>query len=337
MVEFIIKIKRKIISQIPLRLVLFRECYCYYRLLCKHNASVATDKNMKKMQFTLLRENHVIEKGMSLENPRIGFGQKKVLALLDRLKKYLSLYGEQDKDFLLYPLSTIKEYILFTKKTGVEIPEIEESFCALLKEAAIDYDRLTFSAGVRYVSKGEIWTLCNSTFPSIVNSRHSIRYFTTELPTKEIIEKALQMAQRTPSACNRQAWHTYVFNKEDAHKLFYMQGGCNGFEESIHCAVLVTADMNGFLSYEPFQLYVDGGMYAMNLINAFHSLGMGTIPLSCGFYYDKLSEIKEKFVIPKNEMPIVIIGVGILQDTFKIAESIRKSIDKTNNFYGVWH
>ena len=329
MVEFIIKIKRKIVSHIPLRLVLLRECYCYYKLLSKHNASVAADKNIKKMQFTLLRENHVIEKGMSLEHPRIGFGKKKILALLGRLRKYLSLYGEQDKDFLLYPLSTIKEYILFTKKTGVKIPEIEESFRSLLNDAAIDYDQLNLTAGVRYVEKGEIWALCNSTFSSIVNSRHSIRYFTKELPAKEIIERALQIAQRTPSACNRQAWHTYVFNKEDAHKLFYKQGGCNGFEEAIHCAILVTADMNGFLSYEPFQLYVDGGMYAMNLINAFHSLGLGTIPLSCGFYHDKLSGIKKEFDIPEHRIPIVIIGIGILPDTFKIAESTRKSIDKT--------
>lgn len=51
------------------------------------------------MQYTLLRENHVIEKGMSMRNPRKGFGQQKVLILLDRLQKYFIQYGDKDKDF----------------------------------------------------------------------------------------------------------------------------------------------------------------------------------------------------------------------------------------------
>ena len=71
----------------------------------------------------------------------------------------------------------------------------------------------------------------------------------------------------------------------------------------------------------------------MNLINALHFMGLGTIPLSCGFYYDKLSAMQERFLIPSNEVMVVIIGIGVLSDQMKIAESGRKPIEVTNTFH----
>lgn len=70
----------------------------------------------------------------------------------------------------------------------------------------------------------------------------------------------------------------------------------------------------------------------MNLINALHSLGLGTIPLSCGFTHDKLKKLVD-FDIPQNEVPIVIIGVGNLLENFNVAISKRKDIGQTNRFH----
>ena len=91
--------------------------------------------------------------------------------------------------------------------------------------------------------------------------------------------------------------------------------------------------MKGFLHYEPFQCYIDGGLYAMNLINALTYVGLGTIPLSCGFYTEKLSAIQKRFEIPANEALIVIIGLGILTKEVKFANSTRQAIETTNTFH----
>ena len=105
-----------------------------------------------------------------------------------------------------------------------------------------------------------------------------------------------------------------------------------GFEHDIHTAILVTANLKAFLSYEVFQAYVDGGLYAMNLINALHSMGIGTIPLSLAFQTSKLQKL-QAFGIPENEVPILIIGAGYLPDNFNVAVSDRKPIEKTNTFH----
>lgn len=317
-------------DRIRIKLKLIKEGISFTEKLLKHNASVATDSNIKKMQYTLLRENHVIEKGMSMKTPRKGFGQEKVTALLNRLLKYSDLYLQEDKDFLLYPIGTIANYIDYTKRNGTEIPQIEILFSKLLTKSGItEYHK---EAGIYKESKTNILAHCDSSFKDLLYSRHSIRYYSEEVPSKELLDKALTLAQRTPSACNRQGWLTHIFLNKKSHELIKWQGGARGFEDEIHCSILVTANMNAFLSYEPHQAYVDGGLYAMNLINALHSLGLGTIPLSCGFYCEKLKTLA-KFEIPDNEVPIIIIGVGVMLDEFNVAVSTRKDIAKTNRYH----
>lgn len=327
------KIKNSITYRLPLWMQFLLEVLTYWRRLCRFNASVNTDRDKAKMEFSLLRENHIIEKGMSMRTVKRGFGQAKVSALIQRLAVYHQKYGAQDNTFLQYPLSTINEYIKYQKQDNVDISKIEQSFNNLCALSGISRKSLSLPAGIKYESKNSLQAAARGDYASLLNSRHSIRYFADELPSHEIINKALKLASRTPSACNRQAWHTHVYFNEDSHRLLETQSGCNGFFNDIHCSIVVTADMKGFLGHEPFQCYIDGGMYAQNLINALNYVGLGTIPLSCGFMTQKLDEIKKTYNIPENEVLIVIIGTGILTDEIKIAHSTRKAIETTNIFH----
>lgn len=326
------KLIRKIRTELNLKLRFLFEAYHFWRVTCKYNASSNTDNDIEKMQYTLSRETHTIEKGMSLRDPRKGFGQEKVKNLIFRLEKYCSHYAQTDSLFLEYPLGTIKYYIEFTKKNGFEIPEIEKAFLRLVQSAGKTVDSITSVGGVTIETKQHIQELCDSTFENLLNSRHSLRYFSGEPVSKDSIIKALKLAQRTPSACNRQGWLTHVYKAPESISLVEWQGGSRGFENEIKNAILVTANLKAFLGHEIHQAYIDGGLYAMNLINALHSLGLGTIPLSCGFDYRKLQGLSI-FGVKENEVPIVIIGFGYLLDEFKVAISERKDINITNTFH----
>lgn len=317
-------------KQINLYRAFINEMIHFWKLITKYNASNHTDQDIQKMQYTLLRENHTLEKGMSMRNPRKGFGQEKVINLIVRLNKYIDLYGKENMSFLDYPLTTIKGYIEYTKSHGVEIPHIEEKFYHLLKRAG--KINVETQASIMPVSRESIQHQASKDFESLLYSRHSIRYFSNESVSKELIEKALTLAQRTPSACNRQGWLTHVFIENDSINLIKWQGGSRGFEDEIKYSILVTANLKAFLSYEIHQAYVDGGLYAMNLINALHALGLGTIPLSCGFDSKKLKTLAQ-FGIPENEVPILIIGIGHMMPEFNVALSERKDISLTNTFH----
>lgn len=323
---------RKIVNQFWLEKSYINEVFHFWRLTVKFNASNYTDRDIEKMQYTILRENHTIEKGMSMRNPRKGFGQEKVKHLLQRLMAYKERYFEANPDFMIYPLSTISNYIRYTEEHGTNIPAIKKDYDELVNATGLEIKNV--ASGIHKETRKHIQELCDKNFESLLYSRHSLRYFTRNEPSREIIDKALTLAQRTPSACNRQSWKTHVYTGEDSVSLIKWQGGSRGFEDEIKLSILVTANMKAFLSYEIHQMYVDGGLYAMNLINALHSLGLGTIPLSTAFDYRKLKGLSE-FDVPENEIPILIIGVGELLEEFNCAVSSRKEIIETNTYHNV--
>lgn len=316
--------------QLRLELKFIREAVRFWRLTRKYNASSHTDDDIEKMKYTLLRENHTIEKGLSMRCPKEGFGQAKVMNLLKRLNLYADKYFEEDPTFLKYPLATIRNYISYMQERGIKIPDIEERFQALAQRA--HNEGIKGHAGVYEETKQHILEECQKDFEALLFSRHSIRYFKQEAPDRETIREALRLAQQTPSACNRQGWHAHVYGEELSSVILKWQGGCRGFEEEIKCTIIVTANLKAFLSYEVHQAYVDGGLYAMNLINALHAKGLGTIPLSTAFECNKLTALT-KLGIPEYEVPILIIGIGEMTDTFNVAVSTRKDISATTT----WH
>src|SRR5690606_10197493 len=104
-------------------------------------------------------------------------------------------------------------------------------------------------------------------------SRHSIRSFDNDRIERSLIEEAVRMALFTPSACNRQPWRVYVV---DDHKLLRevlnLQGGNRGFGDTVPCVLVVTGDLSATLHVgERYQPWLDGGMFAMSLVYAFHS------------------------------------------------------------------
>lgn len=297
----------------------------------RYNASSRTEADRVKWEYVLLRQTHTIEKGLSIREPRKGFGQQKVKLLMKQLGDYQHRFGTENPDFLRYPLAAIRYWMDYSREQGVEIAELEGQLKTL--EQASGVEGIPGHAGVKELVRSEVQQRAQGSFEDLLFSRHSVRYFLPEPVSHDVIDKALTMAQQTPSACNRQGWKTHVYEGEACHQLLRWQGGSRGFEEDVHHAIVVTASQKAFLYYEMHQAYVDGGLYAMNLVNALHALGLGTIPLSCGFKQRKLRQLQRQFGIPCDEVPIMIIGFGQLPERFKVAVSERKPIELTNRYH----
>lgn len=60
------------------------EAYHFFKLLVKYNASINTDRDIAKMQYTLLRENHTIEKGLSMKKSPKGIWAKKSVKSINK-------------------------------------------------------------------------------------------------------------------------------------------------------------------------------------------------------------------------------------------------------------
>src|SRR5699024_8074297 len=95
-------------------------------------------------------------------------------------------------------------------------------------------------------------------FKELAAYRYSIRDFGEEIVSDEEIFDAIQMATKTPSVCNRQAYRVYqIKNPEILKKVYNMQGGLTTNGENLQQFLLVTCNrefMNG--PHERNQTYI---------------------------------------------------------------------------------
>ena len=72
------------------------EFFCDYRNYCRWNYSNPRVVTRTAQESKILRQAHMIEKGMSLTSPRKGFGQPKIKTLFEMLDTYLTLEYPSD-------------------------------------------------------------------------------------------------------------------------------------------------------------------------------------------------------------------------------------------------
>ena len=286
--------------------------------------------NWKKIEPVLRIEIHAIEKGMSIGDVHPGFGKTKVHDLLTHLQHYLDVGGR--KSFSDECCSVLKQYLDFNRKLGADMDAIESELNLFIEK---NHSLLSQFGGIREVSIKEICIGQQSDFAIFSQCRHAIRDFDKSPIQKDLLEKALRLVEKTPSACNRQGWKVHVYSSyETRMMIFNLQGGSRGFSDDMQYAILICGDLNYYRFYELNQVYVDGGLYAMNLLYALQYYGIASIPLTMSMRMSKLRGIIKAMDLPHNEIPILLIGAGAFKDSFRVAQSERIPFYEYTTFEG---
>lgn len=159
-------------------------------------------------------------------------------------------------------------------------------------------------------------------------SRHSVRDFKQVPVPDALVARALTLAAKTPSVCNRQGWFAYhLAARADIDKALSLQNGNAGFGHEIPCLLVIAADLHAFdTSRERYQPWIDGGMFAMSVALAFHALGLAT----CCLNWDQgpLNDLRLRALVPLEDRHTVIMmmAVGYPSDDLKVCASPRKPL-----------
>lgn len=314
-------------SRAILFLRLLNEKFQEVVLLTKHIANGNRYNDKDKLLTDLAIRTHAIEKGMSIGKVKVGFGQPKVISLLRDLRHYLAIGGS--RVFVSEVCSVINKYVAFNESLGADMTIVKTEFCSFCEKNSIE---IVDNAGIYLLNRIETEAKLKSSFDIFSQSRFSIRDFGTIRIPIESIKSALVLAEKTPSACNRQSWRVHIYSDESIrNKIFSLQGGCKGFWKDMQYAILICGDIRGYNINELSQVYVDGGIYAMNLLYSLHFEGAATIPLTMGHKQKTMRNIKRKMNLPDNEVPIILIGVGSYKDKYKVAVSARHEYKSYTN------
>jgi nitroreductase/lipopolysaccharide biosynthesis glycosyltransferase len=285
---------------------------------------VITQTNLKAL---ITMDYHRIEKGLALKEPRIAFGSNVIQRLIDGVKAYQELYGH-DK-LIEISINTLLSYYKFNLERGHADEELHTTIIDL-KRNIIEANINSTEGGVSRVTKEDIYLKSKKDLKEFFASRYSIRNFTDEEVNLDLINQAVGMAQKTPSVCNRQSSKVYVFRQEDdKQKVLSLQNGNRGFGDQASKVLIVTSDMQNFASIgERNQCWIDGGMFAMSLIYALHSLGLGTCCLNWSVEHQTDKQLRDIAGISDSEAVIMMIAVGFYPEEISVAQSPRKQLDE---------
>lgn len=296
----------------------------YYKLVeaviaTKYMASYGMLSKSEKLRTHIDIKVHALEKGMSIGNGRVGFGKQKAFEVIADLSLYLKMGG--DKVFANECCGIIKKYIEYNEISGADMADVRDVYDMFSKEYSI---QPAYYGGIYELNHEELRKQQLAAFDIFSQCRYSCRDFGDEPISFKDLENALKLCERTPTACNRQSQRVHVYlNKNEKDKLCKMQGGCKGFYDNFQGAILICADITGYSSAETNLPFVDGGLYAMNLLYALNFYDIAAIPLTMGRRANELQHILKVMGIAKNEMPVLLIGIGSYKDRWKVAQSHR--------------
>ena len=294
-----------------------------YRYL-KYSATLVPCKKLPNLEAKVIADSHIIEKGLSLSNPRLGFGKGVVERLLEELNLYKIRNYPTDTFACKFGISVLHKYIKFNTENGYDVSEFEESVNKL------DVTDIEDFAGSRIYNKDNVLNEAKKNFQMLSENRFSLRQFTGESVDRKLLEKAIDIAKYAPSVCNRQSSRVYVVETPDLkNKVVDIQKGNRGFGDQIDKMLIVTSDICSFFGLqERNQSYVDGGLFAMSLLYGLAFYGIGACPLNWCAEKKRDVEIRKLLGIKDSENILMVIAIGNLPDgDFKVAKSPRKNID----------
>lgn len=286
----------------------------------KYSFAIKRNSEKEKLASYLQKQFHVIEKGLALPEPRPGFGRAKIDDIITNAVAYIQNYGF---DSLMLSLNTtLEEYLVFNKENE---QDFNTPFYSRIIQFTKKHKANNKTGGTKIVNKKQVLKTIDIDFESFLKSRNSVRDFSKEPVNTTDVVDAVSLAKFAPSVCNRQGWHVHLYeNKDKIQALLTLQNGNRGFSDSINKLIIITGDTHAFTKYESNQIFIDGGIFTMNLMLALHAKGIGSIALNTDIPYVIEKRMKKEGAIPEHERLIMYLGIGMLKDEYKVAVSHRK-------------
>ncbi|MGN6435058.1 MAG: nitroreductase family protein [Agriterribacter sp.] len=298
-----------------------RSYYPNIRRFIKHsNAFYALD-NQRKMIGQIVLKYHVVEKGLTMPNMKLGFGFDMLLSLIKLCNRYIDQnFDLQDKHFE-HAVKILDEYLYVHKQAGFDLnPVLVTEINGLMNRI-----RITSSCRQIQISTNEYFKYADDNFRDFAFSRHSVRNFIDKEVEVDLIVRAIEIAQKSPSSCNRQPNRVYIVqDKEHMKWILETQRGNRGFGQMINKVIVLSSELGVFGMAEKNEAYLNSGLFAMGLLYGLHYYKIGALPLAYICFSEKDDQKLRRICnIPNSEVVTLIIGCGYPPPELSIASSPR--------------
>jgi nitroreductase len=297
----------------------------------RHSSTLQFFNSEKQLNSWIDADAHKLEKGLALPEPRSGFGEGVATRLVREIDIFINRFGaSRSVDTAIMMLSV---YQKFNLDHGVCYTHLFADIDRLKKQVNANEEL----AGCDIISKRDWLASAEHDLTDFFRSRRSIRDFSASPVLKVDIEKAIMMAINTPTVCNRQAVKAHIFSTPaTVSAVLNCQSGNGGFGNRVKTVAVMTVDRQCFFTAgERNQCWIDGGLFSMSFIYALHSLGLGSCCLNWSATKRQDQKLRQVIAIEDSEAVIMMVAIGHLKNTFKVAKSARKPAEEFLTFENI--
>ncbi|MGI6325362.1 MAG: nitroreductase family protein [Saccharofermentanales bacterium] len=305
--------------------------YLYYKIVSalmqwKYYTGKAYD--LDRQAAELIRNCHSIEKGLCIkeENIRLGFGHTKQLEMLDRMERLRNSKETYHQEAVKMALAVLHSYVRFHQFHNYT----DEIITKIDQHISQHYEQISNWAnyGGILAYQAQSIQFDDHMIEQLFFTRHSIRDFDDSAVDQELIKKAVELAQRCPSACNRQGVRVYNISNYDDNIMADWLSGIGGFAKQIPNYLLITGKISAYRVGEHSQFIVSASIFAAYLSLALHAVGLGCCVIQRKVEWNKPWEsVKRHYSIPDDEQSICVIGVGNLKNITSVPISHRLPVE----------
>lgn len=277
----------------------------------------------KRLYYKIIIETHTIEKGLSLNKPKLLFGREKIKFVMRMLDSYDVKYSSFPVEMAL---GSLDSYLRFHSMQSVADPLLDEVSEFLQRWHTIESFKLTGGTKDIQPHAGSY-----SNGADFLRSRASFRMFNGENLPLDLIEDIIKLAQTAPSQCNRQSSKAHLFQQRELiDSLLNYQGGSRGFSGSVGNIFLVTSEITAWGGAgQRNQPYVDGSLFAMSILLSCHAMGIAACPLNLAIPNAMEKKIKLASGIDAGEKLIMMIAFGHpVDEPLRVASSPRRDVSE---------
>lgn len=290
--------------------------------LLKYAYNLNENYNKDNLRSKITFHYHAIEKGLSNANLRLGFGKRAFNELFWAMDEYIKKGYPTDDYRFQSAISVIDSYIKLHKSKDFSIDWIEKH---MIKYSEYLMKENKETGGINTLKSYELPEFDKLGFKDLAYNRYSVRDFGKDSLDDNKVFEAIDIATKTPSVCNRQAWKVrYIKSTDKVNEVLKIQKGLTGNGENLRNLLMVTTDkqyMRG--GQERNQTYIDGGLFTMSLLYALTSVSIASCTLNANFDLNRERKMRQLLNVKDSEDIIAIIAIGSYPDVFKIAKSPR--------------
>ena len=305
---------------------LLDSCIYDFQRYVRFSSIISSGGDEEKLRAVITAHYHNIEKGLSLREPRLGFGGPVIRRLIGYLRQFIIDFGP--RDHINIPIGALNSYVQFHQGKGYDVSWLVRELAAI--EVLMGGGSASTTAGVVHRTRADIEAAILKGGIDLLLSRSSCRQFTAQPVSDDMILKSALVAQKSPVVCNRQSGKLRVFRERaQIDTILELHTGARGFSSEVPLLFCVTVDLRNFNGVgERYQGWIDGGMFAMSLVFGLHAQGLGSCCLNWSKDRRQDQLVRSLLGIPNHEQIIMFVAAGHLPESLVVASSVRKPLSE---------